>query len=572
METHDQADQLNWCDLLEDMMSFVEARSKDESLAGILHDGLGWFLKLPMCRSASLFVLDTKSFEFYHSLSLPTDTKNEATNAFDELVSDGIIADALNADNPIFPYIEKTKQNIEHIQLIRLGLPSGVMGIILLFSDTNIEKMSQIPLRLLMLHSSLFASLLNNAKLIRRLEVQRNMLEQDVAERTHDIKRAQHELKTILHALKTGLIIIDPDTTKVEEINKFATSVIGKSEMEMIGTSWYNLFIPANDTEKALFTPEQIITNAEYYLRIGNGNQVPVLLTQTPVQLWGKQLVLCSFVDVTELSKAREQLNKAKSETDNANALLEKEVERANKLAIQSEKANLTKNEFLNNISTELKSPINGISGITQQLLSDATSDPEREKLSLIQSATNQLSHFVDNILALTRLKTGGVDLEEIPFDIALLMKEIEQHLSALCTKKQLVSQVTMDERFTGKLIGDRLLLRQLISHIVDNAVKFTDQGNITLRTEIVEDQTDSLLVQFTIKDSGSGIPEDKLKTLFTALGKAEFSPSEHQTGLGVGLSITKHLVDLMKGTLRAESNDQGSTFYVQIPFRKASE
>ncbi len=211
-----------WQALLDAMPDFFAAHSNPDELSDLLAAGLRWFLLMPGCHAASLFLLDPESLAFNHSLSFPPENKKNAVAQARQFEEDGILGDALNADLPIFPY---TTKDGGHGELVRMALPSEVLGYVMLGSDIELDAIDQISLRLCALHASHFAYMLKHARLIRRFERQQELLEQKVAARTRRIEQAKREIITLLNSLKTGVLVIDPVTNVVVEANEFAMHI-----------------------------------------------------------------------------------------------------------------------------------------------------------------------------------------------------------------------------------------------------------------------------------------------------------------------------------------------------------
>ena len=228
-----------------------------------------------------------------------------------------------------------------------------------------------------------------------------------------------------------------------------------------------------------------------------------------------------------------------------------------------AEAANRAKSEFLANMSHEIRTPINGIIGMTEIALSTELTPEQREYLEIVKVSADTLLAIVNDILDFSKIEASKLTLENVPFELRQMVRDLIRSQMTRAQQKNLVLREEISPDVPDKLSGDPLRLRQVLLNLVDNALKFTSAGGVTLSVTQEGDQNGRPVLHFSVSDTGIGIPREKQNIIFEAFSQADSSASRRYGGTGLGLAICAQLVAMMGGRIWVESEPgQGSTFH----------
>jgi len=234
----------------------------------------------------------------------------------------------------------------------------------------------------------------------------------------------------------------------------------------------------------------------------------------------------------------------------------------------RAEAASRAKSQFIANMSHEIRTPMNGIMGMTSVLMETPLSETQTECASIIQTSATSLLAIINDILDFSKIEAGKVELEDEPFQIRQTIREIVQSFSATAAEKQLRLIANVDSNVPRVIAGDAVRLRQILTNLIGNSLKFTGKGQVSVNVATRSTRGETVELLFAVQDTGIGIACDKLSPIFEAFSQADGSTTRKYGGTGLGLTISSRLVELMKGKIWVESEEgRGSTFYFTAVF-----
>lgn len=231
-------------------------------------------------------------------------------------------------------------------------------------------------------------------------------------------------------------------------------------------------------------------------------------------------------------------------------------------------RAQKAKEQFLANVSHEIRTPINGIAGMATLLSQNPTAKEQATYLNAIKSAAENLKVIINDILDLASIESGKLNFEKIGFNLNDLLHTVVDSFSVQSTQKGIGLTYALDERISKVLIGDPFRLNQILINLISNALKFTHDGHISINCQLERNTGKTQSIKIDVSDTGIGIPADKLNRIFESFSQADASVTRKYGGTGLGLTIVKQLVELQRGSITVNSTEEkGTTFSIVIPY-----
>ena len=406
----------------------------------------------------------------------------------------------------------------------------------------------------------------------------RDELEMRVLDRTAELHESETVQRVLLDSLPSGVVIIDATTKVIERINDYVANIYGDSADSLLGQGCRSLFIPPTHGICPVCDLGEKIDNAEFEIFRADRSRLPILKTVKWIELNGKKKLLECFVDISDLKNAQQNLIET-------NRQLEESTKQAKELAIKAQIADIAKSEFLANMSHEIRTPMNGVIGMTGLLLDTELDKEQRRYGEIVRSSAESLLTIINDILDFSKMEAKKLDIEMLEFDLSAVLDDFTSTIAIRAHEKGLELVCDTDPDVPLMLIGDPGRLRQILTNLTGNAIKFTKEGEVAVSVSLIKDagaspdldapspSDNTVLLRFSVRDTGMGIPKDKITMLFDKFSQIDASTTRKYGGTGLGLAISKQLVELMGGRIGAISGDgNGSEFWFTARFGRQDE
>lgn len=382
--------------------------------------------------------------------------------------------------------------------------------------------------------------------------------------------------RSLIEASLDPLVTINIDG-KITDMNEATVNITGISRARITDTDFFDYF---TEPQQAREVYQEVFANGSVAdspltIRHTDGKLTEVLLNGSVYKDPGGNVLGVVIVarDVTVQNQISKELTEAIVFAELAAEIAEEAKLKAEKATAIAEDAVKAKQQFLSNMSHEIRTPMNAIIGFTKVILKTELNVKQKEYLNAIKQSGDALIVLINDILDLAKVDAGKMSFEEIPFKLESSISAMIHLFEAKIEEKNLRLIKDYDKTIPEVLLGDPVRLHQIILNLVSNAVKFTGCGSITIAVKMLQLYDEKAIVEFAVTDTGIGISESKLESIFENFQQASSGTSRLYGGTGLGLAIVKQLVEAQGGTIAVESAmDTGSTFRFCLPFKKTTD
>ena len=378
----------------------------------------------------------------------------------------------------------------------------------------------------------------------------RKLVEEEQKKSDQRLRDQQFYTRSLIESNIDALMTTDPSGI-ISDVNKQMEALTGCTRDELIGAPFKDYFTDPERAEAGIrrVLREKSITDYELTARARDGRQTVVSYNATTFYDRNRKLqgVFAAARDVTERKRVEMELKQAKA---------------------VAESASQTKSDFLASMSHEIRTPMNAILGIADLLAKTPLSDEQNKYVQVFRRAGDNLLNLINDILDLSKVEASQLELEQTGFSLTDQLDIVMEMVAARAQEKGLALECEIAPSVPSDLIGDSTRLRQVLLNLMGNAVKFTEKGKVSLRVMLEPDSAVPTALRFMVSDTGIGIAPDKLDRVFERFTQADTSMTRRFGGSGLGLTISKRLVELMGGRIWVESEvGKGSAFTFAVPF-----
>jgi signal transduction histidine kinase/HPt (histidine-containing phosphotransfer) domain-containing protein len=368
--------------------------------------------------------------------------------------------------------------------------------------------------------------------------VDRALLCRQLETAQESLASSEKRFQSIIASNADGIVLVGIDGL-IRYANPSAEQLFGATAQQLAGERFGHALIPGGTMEIEVLSRDGVLKTVE--MRVVQSR-------------WesGELVYLASLRDISARKRLERDLTTMKE---------------------AAEAANRAKSQFLANMSHEIRTPMNGILGMSELLLASDLTGKQRDYLDMVRQSASSLMEILNDILDFSKIEAGKLDLEDHVFDLNATIRSAVGIFTALAQNKGLTLAYSVDPDLPARVKGDSGRLRQVIVNLVGNAVKFTSRGSLTVKAGCAGSGNGPAVIRIEVSDTGTGIPPDKLHTIFESFTQADNSSTRKHYGTGLGLAICKHLVERMNGRIWVESREgHGSTFSFEVALPVAHE
>jgi PAS domain S-box-containing protein len=378
----------------------------------------------------------------------------------------------------------------------------------------------------------------------------RKLVEEEQKKSDQRLRDQQFYTRSLIESNIDAIMTTDPSGI-ITDVNKQMEALTGCTRDELIGAPFKGYFTDPERAEAAIkrVLSEKSVTDYELTARARDGKQTVVSYNATTFYDRNRTLqgVFAAARDVTERKRVEAELQQAKA---------------------AAESASRTKSDFLASMSHEIRTPMNAIMGIADLLAKTSLTSEQDKYVQIFRRAGDNLLNLINDILDLSKVEASQLELERTGFSLSDHLEKVTEMVAPRAHEKGLSMVYEIAPNVPNDLVGDPTRLRQVLLNLLGNAIKFTQSGEVTLRVALDANPSVPTALRFTVSDTGIGIPRAKLGQVFERFTQADSSTTRRFGGSGLGLTISKRLVELMGGRIWAESEvGKGSVFAFAVPF-----